>query len=112
MLVELEVMSPRELTYVMLEDPRPAGLSPIERDGTLLVDGIDLRISGAHREHRDDKTAFFVSRVGPGRTRFYYLVRAGLPGTFRGLPARVEAMYTPAAAHARSASSVLEVTAP
>ena len=111
-LVELEVTSPRDLTYVMIEDPRPAGLDAIERDGTLLVDGVDLRVAGAHREHRDDRTSFFLSRVGPGRTRLYYLARAGLPGSYRALPARVEAMYTPAAAHARSASSVVEVRAP
>ncbi len=110
-LVALEVSSPRALDHFMLEDFRPAGLTPIQRDGGLKVKRIRLKPKGVHREHRADRTAFFKRRLRKGRTTFYYMARAALPGRYQALPAHAESMYLPNRDQGDSASSQLEVTA-
>lgn len=110
LLVTLEVETSQPIDHVLIEDLRPAGLSPVERDAGLQIEGIDLRMgSGKHREHRDDRTAFFVTSLPRGKTKLHYLGRAGLAGEYRSLPARAEAMYLPATYSAQSSSALLEV---
>jgi uncharacterized protein YfaS (alpha-2-macroglobulin family) len=108
-LVTLTVDSARALEHVFVEDLRPSGLSAIESDSGLQVKGVQLRPRGVHREHRDDRTAFFLKKLKAGRTQLHYLARGGLVGSYHALPARAEAMYLPARHNAVSASATLEV---
>lgn len=109
MLVTLEVDAAQAIDHLMIEDPRAAGLSPVERDSGMQIENIDLRPHGTHREHRDKVTAFFMTSVPRGKTKLHYLARAGLSGEYRSLPARAESMYLPATYNAQSSSALLEV---
>jgi uncharacterized protein YfaS (alpha-2-macroglobulin family) len=46
-------------------------------------------------EVRDERTAFFVSRLRQGTHKLTYLLRAEIPGTFNALPTSGYAMYVP-----------------
>ena len=46
-------------------------------------------------EIRDEKTAFFVSRISQGTHKIAYVLRAEIPGTFNALPTSGYAMYVP-----------------
>lgn len=111
-LVTLTVDAAREVEHAMIEDPRPASLSAVERDSGLQVQGVQLRPAGVRREHRDDRTAFFFRRLPRGKTTLHYLARAGLDGSFHALPARVESMYLPATYEAQSSSDAIEIRSP
>ncbi|MCU0656877.1 MAG: MG2 domain-containing protein [Polyangiaceae bacterium] len=109
-LVNLTVVAPSERSFVVLDDPIPAGLEPVDtslqgasswaRGGD---DDSDENEPGAWRweskvtrkELRDDRALFFVDRMAPGVHRFRYLARATTLGTFVAPPTRVEEMYTP-----------------
>jgi hypothetical protein len=108
-LVRLALTAASSVEFLMVEDPRPAGLSAVTGDSGVQVSGVDLIFEGLHREHRDDRTAFFLRRLSPGKTELYYLARVGLEGSYRALPARAESMYLPNRFHAQSASDRLEV---
>jgi hypothetical protein len=109
LLVRLEVTASRRLSQVIIEDWRPAGLEAIERDTAQQVEGVKLLAKGVHREHKEDRTAFFVDELRSGKTELYYLARATLPGDYRTPPATAEAMYLPARHHGRSSSTLVSV---
>src|SRR5437763_830980 len=48
-----------------------------------------------HVEVRDDHAALFVTWLGAGVYHYSYLLHVQSPGTYRALPAHVEAMYHP-----------------
>ncbi len=108
-LVRLEVTSDRALSHALIEDPRPAGIEPIERDAGQQIEGVVLEPKGVHREHGDERTAFFVTDLKKGRTQLFYLARATLAGAYRTPPATIEAMYLPVKHHARSSSTVVRI---
>jgi len=108
-LVVLELKAQKALRHVMVEDLRPVGLVPILDDSRASVRGYRLRQRGVHREHRDDRSLFFVDKLKRGTTKFAYLARAGLAGSYRALPARAEAMYLTFEHDARSASTRFDV---
>lgn len=110
-LVAVTVTSPSPVEHFMLEDLRPAGLDPIQQDSGVQVQGIRLKPKGLHREHRADRSAFFMRRLPKGTTTFYYLARASYVGQFKALPAHAESMYLPARFQGESSSSQFEVTA-
>lgn len=99
-------------SYVMIEDPIPAGCEQVAR-----VDGIDLdrREEGparwsdwySQREFRDQRTVIF-SDYFDGDAVFQYAMRVLVPGEFRVAPARAELMYQPGI-EANSASSRLRI---
>jgi hypothetical protein len=95
LLVVLDIASERQVDYVLIEDPLPAGVQPIERDRGYRLPGIELRQPRLHREFHDQHAAFFIRRLPAGERRLAYLVRATLPGTYHQLPARVMPMYDP-----------------
>ncbi|MCC7386041.1 MAG: hypothetical protein IT384_29605 [Deltaproteobacteria bacterium] len=110
-LVRLVIEASEAIDHLIVEDPRAAGLSAIESDSGLQIEGVELRGEGVRREHRDEATVFFVTRVPKGRTELSYLARAGLSGSYRVLPARAESMYLPNRHHAQSASRVIDIEA-
>jgi alpha-2-macroglobulin len=85
--VVLTMKAGRELPYVHLRDPIPAGLEPL-----IQLSGYE---SGAYRVSRTGETDFFLSSLTDwNRTRSYFL-RAVTPGSAVALPARAECMYQP-----------------
>ncbi len=123
LIVVLRIEAKNDLEYVLIEDPKPAGLEAVElqsgapawvqeltasevdrqadpRAARRFPDPLDgARSTGrrqwAHRELRDRHTALFLDRLPQGVWEVSYELRAETPGRFRGLPARAEAMYVP-----------------
>jgi uncharacterized protein YfaS (alpha-2-macroglobulin family) len=96
-------------SYLMLEDPIPAGCEQVES-----VSGIDLNHDEhdwsdwySNREFRDNRAVFFVNYFD-GKAQFQYAMRVQEPGQFRVAPARVERMYEPDV-RANSASGALTI---
>lgn len=88
--VQLLVDAPRALEYVLLEDPRAAGVEPVPEEREA-----ETWQRYTRREDRDERTVFFFTDLEKGQTTVSYSVRAETPGTFTVLPARVELMYRP-----------------
>ncbi|MGC4090094.1 MAG: MG2 domain-containing protein [Polyangiaceae bacterium] len=126
--VLFETAEPRE--QVVLDDPLPAGLEPIDFGlqtssmhaqvsespalanqpralGTLGY-GAFRSPSGLHRELHDDRVLTFLSHVEPGIYHFRYLARATTPGRFVVPPLRADCMYSPEIS-GRSAATTFEV---
>ncbi len=83
-------------SYLMLEDPIPAGCEQVEQ-----VSGINLNHTEkdwsdwySAREFRDNRAVLFLDHFG-GRAQFQYAMRVQVPGQFRAAPARAERMYEP-----------------
>jgi hypothetical protein len=99
--VRLEVEARSEHTWVVVDDPVPAGASilggGLGRDSALLTAG-ERRSGGAwpvFEERRFDAYRAYYERVPGGRWTLEYSVRFDNPGSF-ALPAtRVEALYAP-----------------
>jgi len=87
LVVKVIVEAREALAYVIVEDPLPAGCEA-------LAEGAE---GGFDRfERRDEKAAFFLSRIEAGRrVVLSYVVRAITPGAFLALPAEVYPMYEP-----------------
>ncbi len=98
--VKLIVRTDRPLRHLVLEDPLPAGLEPIdERNSEFLYSGWlfeDDRYGWygyARREQHDNRVTLLLEHVPAGESSYYYVVRAVTPGTFTAGPAVVSAMY-------------------
>jgi uncharacterized protein YfaS (alpha-2-macroglobulin family) len=96
-------------SYLMLEDPIPAGCEQVES-----VSGIDLNRDEqgwsdwySNREFRDNRAVLFLNYFD-GKAQFQYAMRVQEPGQFRAAPARVERMYEPDV-RANSASAALTI---
>jgi uncharacterized protein YfaS (alpha-2-macroglobulin family) len=96
-------------SYLMLEDPIPAGCEQVES-----VSGIDLNHDEkdwsdwySNREFRDNRAVLFLNYFD-GKAQFQYAMRVQEPGQFRAAPARVERMYEPDV-RANSASTALTI---
>ncbi|MCS6899865.1 MAG: MG2 domain-containing protein [Myxococcales bacterium] len=128
-LVNLSVVAPSERTFVVIDDPLPAGLEPVdtslrgvaswqqERQEYDIVPIEDdqpeawrWESSVTRRELRDDRVLFFIDRMAPGIHHFRYLARATTLGTFVAPPTRVEEMYTPET-FGQTAAATLTITA-
>jgi len=107
-LVVLELSASQAADYVLVEDPLPAGVQPIDRDRGYALPGYSLQQPRLHREFRDQQAAFFITHLQRGQRKLAYLVRATLPGVYQILPARVMPMYDPQFA-GNSASDLLRV---
>ncbi len=89
--VEMQVDSDNDYTYLVFEDPKPAGCEPVElRSGGEGQEGFY-----SYMELRDEKVAFFVGSISRGQHLLRYRYRAEIPGVFHALPATVECMYVP-----------------
>jgi hypothetical protein len=82
-LVRLSVRAPRDLKFLIVEDPLPAGFEVLDETASGPFDS---------QERRDDRQVFFVSDVKAGTTVLSYVLQAVHPGRFTALPARVAAM--------------------
>jgi uncharacterized protein YfaS (alpha-2-macroglobulin family) len=88
--VELILESKNDYEYLLLADPKPAGMESMELTSGWTYDGLS-----AYQEFRDEKVAFFLQSLPQGRHTLRYRVRAEVPGKFSALPASAEAMYAP-----------------
>jgi len=96
--VTVRVAVPVARRFVVIEDPVPAGLEPMnfglttESQAAAAALGIDTGPMD-HGEIRDDKVVFAMNDLSPGLYRYSYLTRAVTPGRFVVPPARAEEMY-------------------
>lgn len=88
-LIELSVNSANEFRYMLVESPRPAGLETVSRQSG--------RVGGTYgyRELRDEKVAWFATRIPEGESTVSIELRAERDGTYRIVPATIEALYLP-----------------
>ncbi|MBI4574650.1 MAG: hypothetical protein HY722_00100 [Planctomycetes bacterium] len=88
--VTLTLESKNDYEYILVEDPKPAGLEAVETHSGWRWEGLGYQL-----ELRDERVALFLSDLPEGRHEVSYLLRAEVPGAFHALPARAEAMYVP-----------------
>ncbi|MDL1871494.1 hypothetical protein FBR05_04750 [Deltaproteobacteria bacterium PRO3] len=101
--VRLTVESGQDLSYLILEDPFPAGFE--------MLDGIRFDPNAAYYadfERRDEKIAFFANYLNKGTNIFNYALRPELTGRFGAMPTTAYEMYEPET-RGSGASAVLEV---
>lgn len=126
--VHVEGSSPDE---ILLRDPHPAGLSPIDADLHTSPNAALLSVLGAspsddtqdprayhalrseweirHRAHETHATTFYLRSIARGLHEFTYVVRATTVGSFTVPPAQIEALSDDTFL-ARSTAIRLEVT--
>jgi len=114
LLVRLTVVAERDLNYLVLEDPFPAGTEPVdtslattsmsapwptmERVLSALSGGQNWAWYGNwadHTELRDDRAALFAEHLPAGTYEYVYAVRCTTPGEYLALPAEAYEMYFP-----------------
>ena len=100
--VELTINSPYDFDYVVLEDPKAAGLIFLETRS-----GYSWPLN-AYVELWNKQRNVFFERLGAGETVVTYRLRAEVPGEYAALPARIYGMYSPDIG-SNTASSRLEV---
>jgi len=102
--VRLTVVTPHDLHDVVIEDPLPAGLEPVDtRLKTTSMAAADAVWAQAapgwqpwtHVDVRADRVALFATYLGKGTYQYVYLARASLPGDYRVLPATGHEQYFP-----------------
>ncbi len=112
--VTVTLQAPSDIHYMLLEVPIPAGTEPIDASlatESNLYGSPELGITEpetaaahtywwrpwipSHSDIRDEKVALFADLLPAGTYEYTFLVRASLPGEYRVLPARAEAMYFP-----------------
>jgi uncharacterized protein YfaS (alpha-2-macroglobulin family) len=102
--VRLTVVAPSDLHDVVIEDPLPAGLEPIDtRLKTVSQAAADaVRASQSpgwqpwsHLDVRSDRIVLFATYLTKGAHQYIYLARASLPGDYRVLPANGHEQYFP-----------------
>lgn len=92
--VRLTLTVPRDMAYVLIEDPFPAGCEVTERGGadetiedwSFWYTSIDVR---------DDRVAFFARTLPAGKHVIEYNLRAQTPGDYHTLPTLLQGMYAP-----------------
>ena len=117
--VDLYVSVPAERYFVVVEDPAPGGLEPVNRDlatasrvdsakgenrypeGSFrnnFNDWLDYgysRWSFYHKELRHAAAIFYSETLPAGRYHLSYVAQAIAPGEFTALPVHAEEMYNP-----------------
>ena len=105
--VNLTIIAPTDLHYVMVEDFLPAGVEALDsslKTTSLLAQQPQLaqdnyRQPGwayfTHTDLRDEKTVLFATYLPKGVYEYTYTVRAAIPGEYGVIPAHAEQMYFP-----------------
>jgi uncharacterized protein YfaS (alpha-2-macroglobulin family) len=90
LLVKIQFKADKDYEYLLLEDFLPSGFEVTKTDA---YEGIQYY---THSERRDEKMAFFFSKLKKGKVyELAYMIRAELPGSFNVKPSRMECMYAP-----------------
>ena len=109
--VELTLVVPTTMHYLVVEDPIPAGTEPIDTSfATTPLTANDPTLQPqpepgreppwwfwlpAAFELKDDRVGLFATELLPGAYTFRYQLRASIAGEFNVLPPRGEMMYFP-----------------
>ena len=100
--VRLEIDAQSEMTWVVVDDPVPAGVSHLgtglARDSQLDAgsgDDADTLLTPAFAERRFDSYRAYYDFVAKGRLVIEYAIRLNQSGRFTLPPTRVEALYAP-----------------
>jgi len=91
-LVRLTIHSESLISHAMLEDYIPAGCEIITQ-GAVELYAWDHWWVG--QDVRDDKIAFYLNEIAPGKHTVEYQIRGGFCGSYCALPAQVFSMYDP-----------------
>jgi uncharacterized protein YfaS (alpha-2-macroglobulin family) len=110
LLVRVDAAGSNDWRYLVIEDPLPAGVEPIQQRGLYELERPTQFWDGSRREYRDDRVVFFQESFTAGHYQFVYLLKVTTPGVFRVMPAQIAAMYVPEAT-ASSDSQTLTVGA-
>ncbi|MCO6449232.1 MAG: Ig-like domain-containing protein [Caldilineales bacterium] len=125
--VELTIVLPNNATYLLVEDPIPAGTEPIDAslattsrrfDAPEFESGEDAPPpppwwywNPATYQLKDDRVAMLATELPAGSHTFRYQLRASNPGQFNVLPVRGEMMYFPEV-YGHGAGSAFTITRP
>lgn len=107
--VTLQIIVPQESLFVMVNDPIPAGLEPINPVFRTESEEEQLQLSQSfdednrrwwwqgfnHIEMHDDRVLLFADSLSPGIHIHRFLVRALTYGTFNAPGSKIEKMYAP-----------------
>ncbi len=104
--VRITVVTPEDRHYVMVEDPVPAGLEPINPDlmtssqiGTRPeLENLDNGWGWwwfSDTDFRDEKAVLYSTFLPAGTYEYRYTARATVPGTYRVIPTTAEEFYFP-----------------
>ncbi len=103
--VKLTVVAPKDMHFVMLEDPIPAGTEPLNtrlETTTSLAPGVSEEgerwwwiWAPDHVEMHDEKVSMFSYWMSSGSHEFHYQIRATVPGKYLVPPATASEMYFP-----------------
>ena len=99
--VRITMEAQRDLNYLVLEDPRPAGCE-------VPAGSFDEEDRQVHRELHDDRAVFFFYSLSRGVHTIEYTLRAETPGNYHVMPATLSMMYMPSI-QGRSAESRITV---
>jgi alpha-2-macroglobulin len=114
--VTVRVAVPGTRRFVVVEDPIPAGLEPMNFEWLTESQRASQALGEAqgpldHGEQRDTHVMFSANQLEPGLYQYVYLARANTPGKFLVPPARAAEMYHPET-FGRTARTEFEVVAP
>ncbi|MBI5564762.1 MAG: alpha-2-macroglobulin, partial [Chloroflexi bacterium] len=116
--VDLTIVAPNDLYYLVVEDPLPAGAEAIDRGlaTTSMLDQDPTLISQprysergdafyspwwwwwnwySRSELRDEKVVLFADYLGRGTYEYSYTMRATLPGDYKVIPTVASEFYFP-----------------
>ena len=100
--VEVILEAKNHYEYLLSEDYKPAGLEAVElKSGSTYAkaldeDGLETNDSiWVYQEFRDQKAAFFITKLPQGKYKLTYELRAEVPGIFHAMPNQTHAMYVP-----------------
>ncbi len=124
--VELTLVVPDDRTYVLLEDPIPAGTEAIDPNlltsasgagGSIVPQG---RENGFgywgwwyfdHIQYKDDAVVFLSQYLPAGTYQYSYFLETLIPGTYQALPATARESYFPEV-FGRSAGDIFVIEEP
>ncbi|RMF33224.1 MAG: alpha-2-macroglobulin, partial [Chloroflexi bacterium] len=112
--VQLTLIAPHDLYYVVVEDPLPAGAEAVDtslKTSSVVGQAPELRrvdprdpFAGyggwgwwwfSQTELRDEKVVLFATRLPKGTYQYTYQVQLGLAGEYRVIPPTAYEMYFP-----------------
>jgi uncharacterized protein YfaS (alpha-2-macroglobulin family) len=102
--VKLTLIAPSELHDLVIEDPLPAGLEPLDTRLKTTSTTIASVVRAAkapdwqpwtHVDVRSDRVALFATYLTRGAYQYTYIARAGLAGEYRVLPMNGREQYFP-----------------
>lgn len=121
--VELTIVAPNDLYYVVVEDPYPAGAEAVnleletesvlgERPTLQPEDPLERGWGWwafAETDLRDEKAVMFADVLPAGTYQYTYQLRLGMPGEYRVIPPTAREFYLPEV-YGRGAGSLFTIT--